>query len=91
MGTLFQQQDRLERLRVLRIVNIGSDIKAIAEELEISFDEAPRLFELVAKIDDYNSTDEQLAGFGKLLKDLSDVLDNNEQALFYFGKGTLKW
>lgn len=80
MGTLFQQLDRLEKLRVLRVENVGRDIKTIAEELEISFDEALKLFEAVAKIDDYNSKDEQLAGFGKLLKDLIDALNNNEQA-----------
>lgn len=74
MGTLFNQSPREERLTKGRIVAIGTDIKGIAEELDISFNDALNLYLAIAKIGDYDTKDEQLAGFGELLQSLIENL-----------------
>jgi len=71
------QLARKERLEKEKIEHIGEQIKAISKNLEISFDDALNLYLAVAKLDDYDSKDEQLAGFGKLLEQLIDVLKDN--------------
>ena len=77
MGTLFNQDSRMEHLKNDRIISIGNRIKKIAEELDISFNDAINLYLAVAKIDDYDAKDEQLMGFGELLKDLVECLGSN--------------
>ena len=74
MGTLFNQDSRMEHLKNDRIISIGNRIKNIAEELDVSFNDAINLYLAVAKIDDYDVKDEQLMGFGELLKDLVECL-----------------
>lgn len=76
MGTLINQLPRMERLDESRIISIGETVKTIAKELDISFKDALNLYMAVAKIDDYDTKDEQLAGLGELLKELStDISD----------------
>lgn len=70
MGTLFNQLPRMERLDESRIISIGETVKTIAKKLDISFKDALNLYMAVAKIDDYDIKDEQLAGLGELLKEL---------------------
>ncbi|WP_342566698.1 hypothetical protein MKY09_11555 [Psychrobacillus sp. FSL K6-4046] len=74
MGTLFEQIPRHDRLDKSRIVTIGKEVKEIGEELGISFDNALNLYLAVAKISDYDTKDEQLAGFGELLQNLINQL-----------------
>lgn len=69
MGTLFNQKPRMDRLTDNRIISIGKNIKDISKKLEISFNDALNLYLTVAKIDDYDTKDEQLASLGELLKD----------------------
>lgn len=70
MGTLFNQIPRQDRLEKGRIIAIGKEVKEIGKELRIPFDEALNLYLAVAKINDYDTKDEQLAGFGELLQSL---------------------
>lgn len=75
MGTLFNQLPRMERLTESQIIAIGSSIKEISKELDITFNDALNLYLAVAKIHDYDTKDEQLAGFGELLKEISECLN----------------
>lgn len=91
MGTLFNQQPRTEHITHERTIRIGKEIKEIAKELEISFTEALNLYMSIMKSDDYDIKDEQLAGFGELLKKLVNEisgipmsLDNISEALSNF-------
>lgn len=79
MGTLHQQLPRMQRLEWERIESIGEEIKVISERLKISFADALNLYLAVAKIDDYDTKDEQLSGFGKLLDQLIDTLKHEEE------------
>ncbi len=74
MGTLFDQEKRVTFLTQEAVVSRGNLIKAIAKELGISFSEAIELYLAVAKINDYDTKDEQLAGFGELLKELTEAI-----------------
>lgn len=67
MGTLLNQTPRMDRLTVERIIAVGRDIKEVSKILAISFTEAQNLYLAVAKIDDYDTKDEQLMGLGELL------------------------
>jgi hypothetical protein len=75
MGTLFNQQPRMEYLTTDNVISIGQDIIEITESLDISFTEALNLYLAVAKVKDYDAKDEQLAGFGKLLQILIGTLE----------------
>lgn len=70
MGTLFNQRPRQDRLESSRVVAIGREVKEIANELDITFNDALKLYLAVAKVDDYDTKDEQLAGLGKLVQEL---------------------
>lgn len=70
MGTLFNQIPRQERLGTSRVVAVGREVEEIAKELGITFNEAITLYLAVAKIDDYDTKDEQLAGLGELVQTL---------------------
>lgn len=77
MGTLFEQRPRWERMK-----EPGYSVFIAAEHLSgqygISFENALKCIELDFKIDDYDSKDEQLAGFGELLEQLVEVLEKYE-------------
>lgn len=79
MGTLFDQKPRESYLSKEVITSKGELIKEVAEELEISFGEAIELYLAVAKVNDYDVKDEQLAGFGDLINYLTDAIRDNEQ------------
>ena len=72
MGTLFEQRPRIEQLPTpgYRIVLIANELAGM---FGISFVEALKCIELDHKINDYDVKDEQLAGFGKLLRDYLEV------------------
>lgn len=74
MGTLGNQEPRATFLTQEMIVSKGKLIKAIAKELGVSFSEAIELYIAVAKVNNYDVKDEQLAGFGDLIKDLTDAI-----------------
>ncbi len=78
MGTLNNQLPRVERLKKERVETVGEEIKNISEKLDISFNDALNLYLAVAKIDDYDTKDERLAGFGELLNQLIEVLERNQ-------------
>jgi len=69
MGTLFEQRPREKRLNDDRIISVGISVKNIADELDIPFQDALNLYLAVAKIDDYDAKDEQLAGIGELFQE----------------------
>ena len=73
MGTLFDQPPRMERLKEDSIIALGISIQNIAGELDITFGEATDLYLAAAKIADYDTKDEQMAGFGELVRELVDV------------------
>lgn len=77
MGTLFDQEPRQKRLEKEKVEYVGEQIKAISKSLEITFSDALNLYLAVAKIDDYDSKDEQLSDFGKLFEQLIDTLSHN--------------
>lgn len=72
MGTLFEQRPRIEQLSTpgYRIVLMANEL---TDMFGISFEEALKCIELDHKINDYDVKDEQLAGFGKLLRDYLEV------------------
>ncbi|HFI0113172.1 TPA: hypothetical protein ACGO7C_000264 [Streptococcus suis] len=72
MGTLFEQRPRFEQLPTpgYRIVLMANEL---TDMFGISFEEALKCIELDHKINDYDVKDEQLAGFGKLLRDYLEV------------------
>ena len=74
MGTLFEQKPRETYLSCEAIVAKGEMVKEIANKLHISFSEALELYLAVAKINDYDVKDEQLAGFGDILNELIRVI-----------------
>lgn len=76
MGTLFEQPERLRGLSIERVVSRGFEIKRISDELNISFNEAIDLYLAIAKIDDYEVKDEQLAGFGELFRNFIEVYES---------------
>jgi len=69
MGTLKNQDPRQDNLTTDVLLGHGNKIKKVAEKLDISFNEALNLYQVVAKINDYDVKDEQLAGFGEILED----------------------
>lgn len=81
MGTLFNQPTRMESLEERRVISIGETVKTIAKELDISFKDALDLYMAVAKIHEYDTKDEQLAGFGELLKELSEDISSIADAI----------
>jgi len=72
MGTLFNQLPRVEQLKYDEIISLGTTIDDIAGEFDISFKDAIDLYMAAAKMNNYDVCDEQLAGFGELLKDLAE-------------------
>lgn len=76
MGTLFNQQPRRDHLSVEGVISFGKDMQIIAEELNISTSEALELYLAIAKINDYDTKDEQLSGFGDILQSLVQAIEN---------------
>jgi len=73
MGTLFNQPRREDRISEERVIAMGIEIKNVADELDISYQDAINLYLAVAKIDDYDTKDEQLAGLGELFREFIDA------------------
>ena len=76
MGTLFDQNPRYEALTTEKVISFGREIEEISNELGIKFNDAINLYLAKAKISDYDTKDEQLAGFGKILKSIVDAIEN---------------
>ncbi|EMF0288248.1 hypothetical protein KGC99_002147 [Enterococcus hirae] len=75
MGTLFNQQPRRDHLSVEGVIDFGKDMQKIAKELNISISEAVELYLATAKINDYDTKDEQLSGFGEILNSLVQAIE----------------
>ncbi len=75
LGTLFNQQPRRDHLSVDGVIAFGEDMKKIAKELNISISEAVELYLATAKINDYDTKDEQLSGFGEILQSLVQAIE----------------
>lgn len=75
MGTLFEKMPRFEQLSTpgYRIVLMANELTDL---FGIIFKEALKCIELDHKINDYDIKDEQLAGFGELLRDYLEVKQN---------------
>ena len=78
MGTWLNQLPRMtDRESVeLNAVKIGRSVKLIQEDLGITFNQALELYKLSYQVHNDDIKDEQLAGFGKLIQELIEVLDN---------------
>ena len=74
MGTLFSQRARQSGLTKNKLISEGEKIKEVSNELSISFKEGVELYLAKAKIDDYDAKDEQLAGFGEILRKINKSL-----------------
>ncbi|EMF0307642.1 hypothetical protein [Enterococcus hirae] len=75
MGTLFNQQPRRDHLSAEGVIAFGKDMQKIAKELNISISEAVELYLATAKINDYDTKDEQLSGFGEILQSLVQAIE----------------
>ncbi len=73
MGTLFNQQPRMEYFHSYGVKFIGT-VKELAKKNNLTIEETCRILELTMKIDDYDRKDEQLAGIGELIKEMNDQI-----------------
>ncbi|MHA3066600.1 hypothetical protein [Lacticaseibacillus saniviri] len=71
MGTLQNQKPRFDFITEDVAAAFSAEIENIAKTVGISHADALADFLALAKIDDYDRKDEQLAGFGKLLDALN--------------------
>jgi hypothetical protein len=80
MGTLFNQLPRMDHSMSVELnaIKIGKSVKEIQADLGITFNQALELYKLSYQVHNDDIKDEQLAGFGKLIQDLTEVLDINE-------------
>ena len=78
MGTLFNQLPRMQHSNSVELnaLEIGESVKLIQEDLGITFNQALELYKLSYRVHNDDIKDEQLAGFGKLIQELIEVLDN---------------
>jgi hypothetical protein len=83
MGTLFNQPPRdyrgYDRKNALNLIE---EIREVADQAGIEFSEALRIYELLEKsrstdvyVDNGNIFDEQMAGIGELLKEISESIE----------------
>lgn len=80
MGTLFNQTERNYRYVDFKIVKSScEEIKKIAKELNMNVADVIEIYKaeiqdraISNKVDDCDRKDEQLAGFGEILKSLSE-------------------
>ncbi len=73
MGTLFNQIPRKHYFDN-DAVKFLDTVKTLARDHGLTVEETCRILELSMKIDDYDRKDEQLAGLGRLIKDLIDEI-----------------
>jgi len=73
MGTLFNQTPRKDYFEN-DAVKFLDTVKTLARDHGLTVEETCRILELSMKIDDYDRKDEQLAGLGRLIKDLIDEI-----------------
>lgn len=73
MGTLFKQEPRMEYFFDYAVKHLDT-VKNLAKEHNLTIEETCRILELSMKIDDYDRKDEQLAGFGNLMKQLIEEI-----------------
>ena len=77
MGTLFSQLPRMQHSNSVELnaLEIGESVKLIQEDLGITFNQALELYKLCYRVHNDDIKDEQLAGFGKLIQELIEILD----------------
>lgn len=77
MGTLFNQLPRMHHNNSVELnaFEIGKSVKLIQKDLGITFTQALELYKLSYQVHNDDIKDEQLAGFGKLIQELIEVLD----------------
>lgn len=73
MGTLFNQTPRKDYFDNDNVKFLDT-VKTLARDHGLTVEETCRILELSMKIDDYDRKDEQLAGVGRLIKDLIDEI-----------------
>ena len=73
MGTLFNQTSRKDYFDN-DAVKFLDTVKTLARDHGLTVEETCRILELSMKIDDYDRKDEQLAGLGRLIKDLIEEI-----------------
>ncbi|MFW6030505.1 MAG: hypothetical protein ACOCRO_09685 [Halanaerobiales bacterium] len=73
MGTIKEQRPRIENLTKAKLLSQGETLKEIAKKLDITFSEAVDLFLAVAKVNDYDAKDEQIAGLAEIIEDFMDI------------------
>lgn len=73
MGTLFNQIPRKDYFDN-DAVKFLDTVKTLARDHGLTVEETCRILELSMEIDDYDRKDEQLAGLGRLIKDLIDEI-----------------
>ncbi|RXZ05357.1 hypothetical protein BACERE00183_00097 [Bacillus cereus] len=85
MGTLFNQQPRMEYFHSYGVKFIGT-VKELAEKNNLTIEETCRILELTMKIDDYDRKDEQLAGFGDLMMQMNEQIMGLSESLSAISK-----
>jgi hypothetical protein len=73
MGTLFNQTPRKDYFDNDNVKFLDT-VKTLARDHGLTVEETCRILELSMKIDAYDRKDEQLAGVGRLIKDLIDEI-----------------
>ncbi|OXB95136.1 MULTISPECIES: hypothetical protein [Bacillus] len=90
MGTLFNQRPRYEH-EEYAIKHIDTIIR-ISKEKGITIEETIMCLKYSMAVNNWDCKDEQLAGFGKLLKELIETVqdlkreDNTSEAIYYLGE-----
>ncbi len=85
MGTLFNQRPRMEYFHSFGVSFIDT-VKNLAEKNNLTIEETCRILELTMKIDDYDRKDEQLAGVGKLIKEMNEQIMGINKSLDVISK-----
>lgn len=75
MGTLFNQQER-SKYAFSKADSICAEAKRLMDEHGVSEAAAMKALELSITINDFDTKDEQLAGFGEIARDLVGALSN---------------
>jgi hypothetical protein len=73
MRTLFNQTPRKDYFDNYAVKFLDT-VKTLARDHGLTVEETCRILELSMKIDDYDRKDEQLAGLGRLIKDLIEEI-----------------
>ncbi|MHA3067306.1 hypothetical protein [Lacticaseibacillus saniviri] len=68
MATLKNQPPRQDNLTHVALMALANEVKLLARDAGITYMEALETYNALAKINDYDARDEQLAGFAKILE-----------------------